>query len=108
VHYTEAAIRQSLTDRIASMYGREAILQSLQNVASDLIGVTDPADLPADCRAWVEGAINDVAARTAQAATDQLLTELAVRFAAAPDDLEGCQLMQAVSRAQAIHVTEVR
>jgi len=49
-----------------------------------------------------------VAAARAQVATDRLLAELAVRFAAAPDDLESCQLMQAISRAQAIHVTEVR
>jgi hypothetical protein len=108
MRYTEDVIRRSLTERINVMYGREAILQTLQNVASDLIGATDPADLPADCRAWVASAIDDVAASTAQAATDQLLAMLAVRFASAPDDLEGCQLMQAVTRAQAIHVTEVR
>lgn len=108
MQYTEDAIRRSLTQRLTTVYGREAIVETLQNVASDLIGASDPADLPADCRTWVEGAINDVAARTAQAATDQLLAELASRFAAAPDDLDDCQLMQAVSRAQTIHVMEVR
>jgi hypothetical protein len=108
MQYTEDVIRRSLTQRLTTVYGRQAIVETLQNVASDLIGASDPADLPADCRAWVEGTINDVAARPAQAATDQLLAELAVRLSAAPDDLENCQLMQAVSRAQAIHVTEVR
>lgn len=106
--YSAEAIHHSLADRLTRTYGQEALRATLHNVATDLIGATDPADLPADCRDWVERAINDAADVAAQAATDRILAELATRFAAAPDDLERCDLMQAVARAQAIHVTEVR
>jgi hypothetical protein len=72
----------------------------------DLTGVTDRADLPLDCRTWVAGCIGDTSATAVQAALEQLLAELATRFAAAPDDLGHCDLMQAVAHGRAIHVTE--
>lgn len=106
--YTAEAIHRSLADRLTRTYGREELRQTLRNVATDLIGATDPADLPADCRDWVEHAIDDSAETVAQAATAQILVELATRFAGAPADLDHCDLMRAISRAQAIHVTEVR
>ncbi len=108
MHYSDELIRRTLTDRLTRMYGQDAIRRALRNLATDLIGATDPADLPADCRAWVERAIDEASEAAAKTATEQILVELATRFAAAPDDLQGCQLMQAVAHAQAIHVTEVR
>jgi hypothetical protein len=47
------------------MYGQDEIRRTLRNVATDLIGATDPADLPAECREWVERAIDDSADATA-------------------------------------------
>ena len=106
--YTAETIHRSLADRLTRTYGREELRQTVRNVATDLIGTTDPADLPADCRDWVEHAIDDAADTVARAATAQILVELATRLAVAPADLEPCDLMRAISRAQAIHVTEVR
>ena len=106
--FSDEAIRRSLTERLARMYGQDSVRRTLRNLATDLIGATDPADLPAECRTWVERAIEAAADGAAETATEQIVAELATRFAAAPEDLERCALMQAVSRAQAIHVTEVR
>lgn len=106
--YTSEMIRRSLDHRVAGMSGQSQMELALRNLATDLIGTTDPADLPADCRAWVERAVDDAASTVARATIEQLLAELATRLAAAPDDLGHCELMQAVARAQSIHVTEVR
>lgn len=108
MEYSDDVIRRSLTERLAGMYGQSSVRRTLRNLATDLVGATDPADLPADCREWVERAIDASADAAAQAATDRILAELATRFAAAPGELDRCELMVAVSRARAIHVTEVR
>jgi hypothetical protein len=105
---TDGSIRRSLHDRLITTYGEQRLQHAVRELATDLIGATDPADLPPDCRAWVEGAIREASATAARSAVEQLVAELASRFAAAPDDLGQCDLMQAVARAQAIHVIEVR
>jgi hypothetical protein len=103
----DGAILRSLTDRLEQMYGEELLERTLRNLGSDLIGTTDPIDLPADCRAWVDTVLEDVARDAARACLHAMLPALAHRLAGAPDDLAGCALMRHVARAQAIHVTEV-
>jgi len=106
--YDAEAIHRSLSARLSLVYVAETMRRTLRDLATDLVGATDPADLPAECRVWVEQAIDDAAETTAGAATERMLAELTMRLAAAPHDLGHCELMQAVAHAQAIHVTEVR
>jgi hypothetical protein len=105
---SEDAILRSLTDRLGRMYGEQLVQRTLRDLARDLIGTTDPVDLPADCRAWVDDAIDNVARDAATASLRAMLPDLARRLSEGPDDLATCALMQAVAHAQAIHVTEVR
>ena len=104
----DGAILRSLTDRLEQMYGQQLVERTLRDLGVDLIGATDPVDLPADCRAWVDAVLEEVARDAARASLQAMLPALAHQLAEAPDDLAACALMQQVARAQAIHVTEVR
>lgn len=64
-------------------------------------------DLPADCRAWLDGVIDAAATCPTDLALEALLLDLPCRLASAPNDLESCDLLQEVVRAQTLQVLEV-
>ncbi|HVA86175.1 MAG TPA: hypothetical protein VNF73_07670 [Candidatus Saccharimonadales bacterium] len=106
--YAEQLIHQSLSDRLAQMYGYQVVTRTLRDLAIDLVGADESLGMPANCRAWLDDAIAQAAGDAADRALDALFADLARSLSTAPDDVGQCELLQTVIRAQSIHVLEVR
>ncbi len=64
---SDETILRSLTDRLEQMYGQQLVERTRCDLGVDLIGATDPVDLPSECRAWVDAVLEEVARDAARA-----------------------------------------
>src|SRR4051812_37211212 len=104
----EQAIHDALRERLLLIHGHYALTRNLRDLASDVLGATDPLDLPVELGTWLNRAVVDAAEHAADRAQDVLLEALARSLATAPADREHRRLMDFVARAQSIHVVEIR
>jgi hypothetical protein len=105
---TMAIPEQAIPERLLLIHGHDALTRDLRDLASDVLGTTDPLDLPVELGIWLNRAIVDASEHAADRAQEVLLEALAQSLATAPADHEHRRLMDFVTRAQSIHVVEVR
>jgi len=91
--------RQSGLDRRATAVKARARLRAeIRSISLDILGLCDPADLPAEMAAYVEGATEDVASSVCEISMAALLDSIGATIAEAPPAVVACLALAAVRR----------